>query len=114
MSFINRKANLFQVVLSAIGVVYFGYILFSTSYNASGYHYLDNVFGQFAFWVFVVFFSYAVLSFLKADRYFRVAPVVLLLLVGLLHLMELMLLLPGTISVLLVSFYQYFRYKRLL
>ncbi|WP_312285889.1 hypothetical protein [Chryseobacterium gleum] len=66
-----KLKNAVIMIMSFLGVLFFGYTWLSTSYNdVSNYDYLRNNFGQFAFCSFTMFFIYHFLKNLKKERLF--------------------------------------------
>lgn len=76
----HKLKGAFTLIISLLGVVFFGYLWLSSSYNDThtNYNYLENNIGQFTFVIFLLFFIYNFFNFIDKDSLFLPSILILL------------------------------------
>jgi hypothetical protein len=105
--------NLIVIVISFLGVIFFGYIWLSKTYNDSkNYNFLNNNFGQFSFAFFLTLFLYRFMKIFNKENFFPIIIIIFLLAIFITYFAEKILLWPSMI-VFLISIPLYFCRKYL-
>jgi len=98
-----KSKDIIILIMSFIGVMFFAYIWLSPDYNnALNYNYLQNNFGQFTFFGFLMLFVYNFLKLIGKEKLFLIFSIISFAGIFILYLLSKIFLWPFTI-VLIIS-----------
>ncbi len=90
--------NLFVIIVSFIGVVFFAYVWLSNSYNDNeNYYFLGNDFGQFSFTLFLSLSLYRSMKIFNKERFFPIIMIIFLLAILIVYFVGKILLWPSMV-----------------
>lgn len=98
--------NVILLIVSLLGVLFFGYTWLSSSYNDSlDYNCYENSFGQFVFFGFLAFFIYGVLKVLEKETLFSIIIIIAFVAILILYLTKHLFLWPLAIVLLIAMLF---------